>query len=273
MKIHGLCLVKNEADIIEYSLGEASRWCNFIYVLDNGSTDETWRLVRELAVANPRIVPWKSETIPFDNALRGLIFAEFRNRAKPGDWWCRLDADEIYIDPPRDFLTAVPARFQVVWAAHLQYYLTAQELERFQSLDEERPPKISTANLPRHYLANSSEARFFRHRDGLVWDGGAWPRHVGLVSPRRIRLKHFQNRSPAQIQSRLDTRHLAIAQGNVDFPHIVHKNWREALSTDELHTDCGDGNYVIDERQLPRHLEPFTHRLLKLIFHTLHIWP
>jgi hypothetical protein len=32
-----------------------------------------------------------------------------------GDWWCILDADEFYIDDPREFLEAVPKRFSSVW--------------------------------------------------------------------------------------------------------------------------------------------------------------
>jgi glycosyltransferase involved in cell wall biosynthesis len=273
MKIHGICLVKNEADIIEYSLGEASRWCDFIYVFDNGSTDETWALVQKLGAENPRIIPWKSEGVPFDNALRAQVFAAFRGRAQPGDWWCRLDADEIYIDDPRAFLQAVPSPFHVVWATHLQYYYAPQDEPQLRLLGEERPVRFSAATAPARYLANASETRFFRHRDRLAWPAGAWPRHLGLVHPTRIRLKHFQYRSPAQIQSRLDTRQLAIAQGNVDFPHIVEKHWRETLSTAALYLDRGDGEYVIDERQLPRHLEPGSRRLLKRVLHGLGIWP
>ncbi len=46
MKIHGICLIKNEADIAAWFLGESSRWCDFIYVLDTGSTDRRGRSSR-----------------------------------------------------------------------------------------------------------------------------------------------------------------------------------------------------------------------------------
>ena len=50
MKIHGLCLVKNEADVLQETLVSALHWCDdHIYVFDNGSNDGTWELVQELA--------------------------------------------------------------------------------------------------------------------------------------------------------------------------------------------------------------------------------
>jgi glycosyltransferase involved in cell wall biosynthesis len=49
MKIHGLSLVKNESDILQETIYAALDWCDYIYVPDNGSTDGTWELVKELA--------------------------------------------------------------------------------------------------------------------------------------------------------------------------------------------------------------------------------
>ena len=273
MKIHGICLVKNEADILEWAFTEAARWCDAIYVFDNGSTDGTWELVHQLAERMPQIVPFKQDAIPFDNALRGLVFNEYKDRAQPGDWWCRLDADEIYVENPREFLSNVPRQYHVVWAAHLQYYLTEQDLPRFQGEDFERPPTdhvrqcsaaISRKRLGGAILPASSEARM---------DHGAWPRHLGLVYPQRIRVRHYQHRSPAQIQRRLETRHAAIAAGNLDFPHIVERSWRETLTPEPLAFDTGDGRYEVDESRLPRHLEPTSRRIVKRILHGIGIWP
>ena len=270
-EIHGICLVKNEGDIVEYTLARAAEWCDHLYVLDNGSADDTWEIAQRMAESMPQIVPFKSETVPFDNALRGEVFRAFRDRAHPGDWWCRLDGDEEYVDNPADFLDAVPKRFHVVWSAHLQYYLRPEDVEGLSA--EGPPPKIGSENLPRHYRANAAEARFFRHRPGLAWPDGAWPRHMGLVYPKRIRVKHYQYRSPAQIQRRLDTRHQAIRDGNLDFPHIVAHGWRDQLVTDGLSYDSGDDRYEIDESNLPKHLEPMHQRVLKRILHGTGIWP
>src|SRR5687768_11826297 len=108
MRIFGICLVKNEADIIAFSLQKASEWAHKIFVYDNGSTDGTWEAVQELAKTNDKIIPWKSEAKPFRDGLRGEVFNEFRHLAQKGDWWCcRLDSDEFYLDDPREVLSKV----------------------------------------------------------------------------------------------------------------------------------------------------------------------
>ena len=123
MRIHGLCIVKNEADILGQSLQATRAWCDAIYVLDNGSTDGSWEQVQALAHDDPAIVPWKQAAVPFRDGLRAEIFHAFAERAPPGDWWVRLDADEFYIDDPRQFLRRVPASTGCVWFAVVAIHL------------------------------------------------------------------------------------------------------------------------------------------------------
>ena len=54
MRVHGMTLVKNEADVIRQSLVAATAWADAIYVYDNGSDDDTWAIVQELAAALTR---------------------------------------------------------------------------------------------------------------------------------------------------------------------------------------------------------------------------
>ena len=94
---------------------------------------------------------------------------------------------------------------------------------------------------------------------------------MGSSHPRRIRYKHYQYRSPEQIQRRLDTRAEALAAG-----HFVHEqrghwaryskraaellsegytgpqNWEErVVDSSTLHRYLGDGRFVADEAALP----------------------
>ena len=270
MKIHGLCLVKNEADILGYSLRESATWCDFIHVFDTGSRDDSWAVVNELAKELPQVRPFRSEPRDFDDALRSEIFNACRGAAQEGDWWCRLDADEIYVDNPKEFLAGIPNAHHVVWSISINHYFTRSDLDR----QAAAPPGISAETLPRFYSANWSEPRFFRYRAGLVWDGNAWPKHLGIVTPRRIRLNHYQYRNPAQIQLRLDTRREAAARGWKHFAHSENNDWQEKITPEEsLHFDAQDGQYVIDECQLPVHLESRPQRLMKRIFHELGFWP
>lgn len=275
MRIFGNCLVKNEADMIVETLADAVRWCDRIFVFDNGSTDGTWEKVQEFAHHDSRVVPFKSEAVPFRNSLRRDTFENFRAEAAAGDWWCVLDADELYLDDPRIFLAAVPRWHHVVWGAYFQHYFTDVDAARFATDPHAYPPHTPARQALRHYRCDYSEVRFYRHRPGLVWDQGSAPRHLGVVHPQRIRFAHYQYRSPEQIQLRLRTRQQAIREGCENFAdYSLETNWRQKIvpATTCREADETDA-YTIDEAALPRHLESTPTRLAKLFMHGTGLWP
>jgi glycosyltransferase involved in cell wall biosynthesis len=270
MRIHGMSLVKNEADVIRQSLVAATEWADAIYVFDNGSEDDTWSIVLELASSYPQIAPYKQEARPFGEHLRGELFN--RHRGEPGDWWVTLDADEFYIDSPRSFLDAVPAKFGEVWSASFEYYFTDLDVERY-----EQDPAAYAADVPvgdrfRYYVNNWSEPRFFRDTKRVRWaEGDAWPEGLGAAYRERIRLKHYQYRSPPQMQRRLETRREALERS---FRHELLPDWQQVIR-DPRHVDFtaadmayapttwrdrvvdasllteDKGSYVVDEAALP----------------------
>jgi hypothetical protein len=273
MTIHSICLAKNESDIIERTLTEAVRWSDHIYVYDNGSTDGTWEKVLALAASESRIVPFRTDAAPYDNNLRRFPFAHYRHLSEPGDWWCQLDADEIYIDCPREFLAEVPADCDTVWSASFQYYFTDEDLERYR-----RDPALYADDAPieqrcRYYSNNWSEIRFFRYDPRLQWHTGKFPYPLSKSFERRIRLKHYPYRSPQQIERRLATRRAAIQRGrfrheratdlsDVNSNAPVRPKYRQdrkapdswmsrVAPASSLIRDDGR-NYVINERVLPR---------------------
>jgi glycosyltransferase involved in cell wall biosynthesis len=272
MTIHSICLVKNEADIIERTLVEAADWSDFTYVYDNGSTDGTWEKVLALAAREPRIVPFCSENVPFSDSLRRVPFAHHRHRSEPGDWWCRLDADEIYIDSPRNFLARVPPQCDTVWAASFQYYFTDEDLERYRADPELYGDDVPIELKCRYYLNNWSEIRFFKYHPRLEWYTGGFPYPLLKSFESRIRLKHYQYRSPRQIERRFATRRDAVHRGM--FRHeAVEKlsylttpvsdrskywgrelpgSWTSRVAAASQMTRDDGQNYVINESLLPR---------------------
>lgn len=220
MKIHGICIAKNEADIIAQTLTKASEWCDYIYVVDNASDDNTWGKILEISKKYSQIIPHKQDNRqPFDDYMRGEVFHDFSSNNKPGDWWCRLDADEFYIDDPRTFLNKVPNQYQAVWSASFQYYFTDKDLERYNQDPSSFSDNVPVEEKCRYYLNNWSENRFFRYDQKIVWDKNCgWP-YFGAIYPKRIRLKHYQYRSPQQIQQRIVTRFEARSKGSSSFPH------------------------------------------------------
>lgn len=270
MKIFSICLIKNEADVIESCLSEASKWSDRVFVYDNGSTDGTWEKV--CAMRNDIIVPWKSDTRVFNDYVRGDVFHEFRHEAADGDWWCRLDADEFYVQDPRAFLSKVPPRYHVVWGVAIEYFITRQAVEQCQFTGDFAQ---DIKNI-RHYRAVNSEARFFKYRRRLKWNSnGSWPTHLGLTYPERILLRHYQFRSPQQMQLRIETRRQTRKVGSTLYWDIEDSvTWRDKLQdASVLHLDDGNGSYVIDEARLPDHLQNVFTRMLKLLMHGLKIWP
>jgi hypothetical protein len=276
MKIFGNCLVKNEADMIEETLRSAARWCNRIFVFDNGSTDGTWEKVQSLSKELPdRVVPYKSDAVPFRNNLRMDTFNQYRHEASDGDWWCRLDADELYHDDPRAFLANVPRRHHVVWAASFQFYFTDEDERRYIENPSWYPPHSSVEQSLKHHRCDWSEARFFRYRTRMVCDRGAEPNHLGVVHARRIRLKHYQYRSPAQIQLRLETRQIAIQQGCENFSEYSSEtDWRQkVVPASSCHRIDDPDPFLIEKDKLPRHMEGPLQRMAKLFLHGTGIWP
>jgi glycosyltransferase involved in cell wall biosynthesis len=208
--IHGLCIVKNEADVIAQTMRAASRWCDYIYVFDNGSHDRTWEIVLELAQELPAVVPFKQDAKPFTDCLRGEILRHYRSRARIGDWWAVVDADEFCIDDPRAFLAQVPDRYQAVWPQRYSYVFTDIDAYCYQQAPGSYGPEIPLTERLNHYmLGEYSELRFFRHNPRLT----EIPADIGPIYPERIRMRHFGYRSPDQISIRLETRREPMERG------------------------------------------------------------
>ena len=272
MNIHAICIVKDEADIIGQTLKAAVEWCDFVYILDNGSTDGTWEAVCRLGKQYAQLVPYMQDSSrPFTNSVRGELYNHYRDNSAPGDWWVRLDADEIYIDDPRTFLARVPVRYGGVYAAVFQYYFTDVDRARYEADPSRYASNIPVENKLRYYINNLSTLRMIRDNGHLVWKNHSWPRHREPNLPTRIRLKHYQYRSPQQIQCRLNVRYQNMRRGGDRFNHERNVDWHAAViagsrsgqrearrsgypswedrvvSSEKLYYDGHDGNYVLRE--------------------------
>src|SRR6185369_8833802 len=96
--------VRDEADIIGQCLRHLLSWADAVYVVDTGSLDETWEIVRQFSVEDKRVFPLKNDNLFFsEKLLRGWMFHQARQRMRPGDWFLRVDADEFHHVPPPDF--------------------------------------------------------------------------------------------------------------------------------------------------------------------------
>ena len=243
MKIYSLLLVKNEADIIASILKAAAQWSDKVIVMDNGSTDETWEIVQQLATEYPQIIPFAKDDQAFQIGLRAVMFDAFKSELTASDWWCiRLDADEFFVENPRDFLATIPKRYKQVCKASIDYCLTHEDVEEYTFTGDFEQDKHKI----RYYQPYTwAELRFLRHSKKLQWETGERrPEPCGLTYPQQIKVLHYQFRSPQQMQQRYAVRQQAKANGCGSFRHEKGNDWNDYLrNRNELVYDKQDGTY------------------------------
>lgn len=261
-RVFGLMTVRNEVDVVAEVLRSATGWCEQIFVLDNGSDDGTWELVNSLAVEDARIVAWKQDPSTYRRTFRADTFQQFRHLARRGDWWCIVDADEMYIDDPRSFVAGIDERYNTVFSTAFHFYMTDLDLVEYEASPARWLEKPVTERL-RYYRSAYSALRLARHDPGMIWKDTVFPDRTQIVAPQRIRLKHFQYRSPEQIATRLAVR---AAAPQSTFPHERNlrtslfteagkwsdEPWRERIvAAATLDRDDGNGDYVVREEHIP----------------------
>src|SRR5258708_24618925 len=170
MRIFSLWCVRDENDIVAEALKAALSWSDKIFVFDNGSVDGAWETVQDIARKTSKIEIVGHDNRTFTDELRGEIFESYRSVASPGDWWCRLDADEIYIDDPVRFLAGVPDKYGFVFSATFNYYFTDVDLRSYEQNPSEWLVRSVREKLKFHQKRRC-ESRFVRRQNTPHWAG------------------------------------------------------------------------------------------------------
>lgn len=231
-KIYSLLLVKNESDIIRESLLAAIKWSDKVIVIDNGSTDGTWEIVKEIATQYPTVVPFMQYTREFRIGLRAKAFRAFRQELSCRDWWCvRLDADEFFSEDPREFLAQVPNKYSSIKKQSTDYILTEEDIQAHSFTGD----FAKDCTYITHYLPEKrKERRFIRHRPWLIWsEKWRYPHPMGCTAKQCIAVAHYQYRSPQQMEKRFNTRQQAKKDGCGSFLHENGTTWKDYLWTNQ----------------------------------------
>src|SRR5271166_727237 len=94
-KIHGLCVVKNEQDIIEPFVRHNLKFLNSLAVLDNGSVDATKHILKQLSREFNNLFVAHDDRFGHTQSDRMTrMFREARS-ASPSDYVMALDGDEF----------------------------------------------------------------------------------------------------------------------------------------------------------------------------------
>ena len=229
MKIYAICLTKNEDDVIAQSLIFATRYCDKIFVIDNGSTDDTWDVVTKLAKQYPKIIPFSQTFERFENGLRWSAYEAHHQELSDDDWWMILDSDEFLAEDPRPVIeNAMTAGASIISAWQIQFYYTEKDYEEWVAGRDDRDRPIYERR--RYYCIDHQEPRLFRNQSSGSWEtaalsrtlgmppwlrkqesDGSWrtclPTRAGKIARRRIFNRHYQYRDPTQIEKRLKLRY------------------------------------------------------------------
>jgi glycosyltransferase involved in cell wall biosynthesis len=247
MGILGVSVVKNEEDILVEGYTRFLDWCDYMAVVDNGSTDGTVDILHQLQAEHPgKFFFIGSRIEPFRDSLRRYPYEFLKTKAKRGDWWCRLDPDEQYVDNPREFLQSIPFYCSVVASLHIQYYFTHEDFRNWEK-EESESAHLSISQRRRYYNVDGfSEQRFWRHFPGQKWKPDAsFPSHIGSIASKHIRIKHFKYRTPGQIQKRVESHGQAYEDGHHNWALDKVGSWTDKLADErELVRDDFSGNYV-----------------------------
>ncbi len=248
MKIHCICLVKDEEDILEQTVSSAASWADHIFIADNGSSDSTPQIIDRLVDGKKIIKVNGFEKVRYREGLCGLIYQQFKHLAKPGDWWCRLDADEFYLDNPKEFLAKMPRRIDTVWSSHYSYQFSDLDYEKYQ----QDPASFLATPIPmriRHYINSGGEVRFAKHRFPYIWRG-PWPNLRFWSSEHRIRIQQYQYRSPEQILKRLKNRqNLPRSFSHESMDGIQASEWLAQRIYPSKTLDYDDGEPLIERKE------------------------
>ena len=225
--LYGLCVTKDEEDIIGLSLKHASQFCKEIFVLDNGSHDNTWQRVNELSIHNRKIVLLERKPCQFGFGLRAYIFNRMTYKFRNGDWILILDSDEfLEEDPAPSIAYCERYGFDVIYALQAQFYVTRLDVNREWYLKGNSSIE-RFQDLPEYYLINWREPRLFKYKSSLNWpdmDDQGNPAQIfipiGLTRKARkgIVNRHYQYRSLPQMKKRLKIRS-DVFRATGRFPH------------------------------------------------------
>lgn len=226
MQLVGLGVAKNEGDVIGDSIDHALGVCDLVVYLDNGSEDDTWDVIRSRAAANPgRVVAFGQIDEPFTNYIRHHIYDAYRTEVDPGAWWMKLDADEFIAEDPRPVVEAAAAAgADAVRAWHAQFQFTDRDVADWEQGRERLELPITERR--RYYRCDWREIHLWRNEPNQDWldQTRQVPLHVQRIHRRTVMNRHYQYRTPEQIERRL-----AVRLGHAQFGHVRSADWRSVV--------------------------------------------
>lgn len=250
MNLHALCVVKNEADVIEESVRWAAGFCDRVWVWDLGSSDGTYELLQRLTLRGVHVN--QRAELSYSKTVRAELLATIRPELPVGSWLYVLDADEFLAADPRPLLQAATAKgAHLVRAWHCNFYPTPADLECIATLGLEAWEALPLFERLRHFRPEWMERRFVRLTEEFIWEGrdgrskmrlqgGGKPRPFG----RAALVRHYRYRGPTQVTKRYETRQAIRAGGYEGFRYDQAARFEAYVQSESTCRRWPDGDEV-----------------------------
>jgi hypothetical protein len=235
MKLYGLMVAQNEGDIIVDTLTFLRRLNVFekIFFFDLGSEDDT--LTKALQFTDLLHEPQPLERV-YTEGLRFELLSGQRRFFEDGDWLSIVDADEFYEGDPRPLIELAEREGATcVRTYQAEFMLTDTDLAAIKHED----PSLPVTERRKHYLIQWSEDRFFK----FLPDAGLL--NASRPGSRKLVNRHYQYRTPEQIDLRIRTRlanKIKARQlpNRQTWPQIFSQRWSDYVTPHRLlHHDDG----------------------------------
>ena len=216
MTVFGICLAKDESDIIAATVGHMLTQVDEVIVADNMSTDGTGEILAGLGV---KVV---EDRDPAHYQSRKVTALASVARGMGADWVVPFDADEVWLSAfggtVKDALEAIPDDWLVAAATLYDHVPTGTDPQDPNPLRRMRHRRPDPLELPKVAA---------RCRDGLVIEDGNHgarydfrPAHL----PGQLVVRHFPYRSAEQFVAKV--RKGAAALAATDLPADTGAHWR-----------------------------------------------
>lgn len=94
--IAGLMFNRNEGDILEETLTEALKRVDVLFVADDGSTDDSWKIIKSF---KGQIEHMQQNPNPKDKGQKQALLSEIQRRYRPEDTWVQVIESDVMIAP------------------------------------------------------------------------------------------------------------------------------------------------------------------------------